>query len=56
MSEDNKKVCLYLNKGEMVELMSFPPLSVMKAKTDIAKMMKILRNRYYPLFDKKPLW
>ena len=44
MSADDKKACLHLNKGKMVKLMSCPPPSIMKAKTDIAKMMEILRN------------
>ena len=44
MDDKAKKACLHLNKGEMVELMSCPPPSVMKAKTNIAKMMEILCN------------
>ena len=44
MNKDNKKACLFLNPGEITELMKCPPDSVMKAKAFLPEMIAILCN------------
>ena len=44
MNEDDKKACLHLNKGDITELMTCPPDSVMKAHSFLPEMMAILCN------------
>ena len=48
MNEDDKKACLHLNKGDITELMTCPPDSVMKARTFLPEMMSILCNKNHP--------
>ena len=45
ISEDNKKACLFLNKGDITGLMTCPPDSVMKVKAFLPEMMVILCNK-----------
>ena len=45
MNEEDKRACLFLNRGEITELMQCPPDSVMKAKAFLPEMMLILRNK-----------
>ena len=44
MNTKDKKACKHMNLGQMSELMSCSPDSVMKVKTSIAEMMRILCN------------
>ena len=42
---ENKKACKHMNLGQMSELMSCSPDSVIKAKMSLAEMMRIFCNR-----------
>ena len=45
MNAEDKRACKHLNLGQMPELLACSPDSVMKARTLLAEMMRILCNR-----------